>query len=89
MSGFYNFHSKHTADDKKVKILHDPFKYTTCAICGKQYIRRVGSIYHVDFADRRFHCCSYTCYQQALEVKSNEVSNRYATYNKELKRGDT
>ena len=63
----------------------EPFKFTTCCICGKQYIKQVGSIYHVEFAGKTFQCCSYTCYNKALEVKHSETSKRYADYLKEIR----
>lgn len=64
--------------------MKEPFKYTTCGICGKKFIKPVGCIYHVEFAGRMFQCCSYHCYQQGLQVKENEVGKHYSNYLKEI-----
>lgn len=48
---------------------NQPFKFTVCAMCGKQFIRQPGSIYNVKYRGRMNRCCSYTCYQKALKVK--------------------
>lgn len=61
-----------------------PFKFTTCAICGKQFIRQPGSIYHLRFADKTYQCCSYTCYRNATKVKegTNEAIYKKFKYYK-------
>lgn len=48
-----------------------PFKFTVCSMCGKEYIKQPGSIYHVEYIGKINHCCSYTCYKQALKVKED------------------
>lgn len=62
---------------------NEPFKFTTCAICGARYIKQIGSIYHVNFAGRSFQCCSYGCYQKALKVKDEYVGSHYKNYLKD------
>lgn len=49
----------------------EPFNsdYIICSMCGKQFIRRPGSIYKVVYEGRLNRCCSYTCYQKALKLK--------------------
>lgn len=64
--------------------MKEPFKYTTCGICGRKFIKPVGSIYHMQFAGKTFQCCSYHCYQQGLQVKANEVSKHYSDYLREI-----
>lgn len=64
--------------------MKEPFKYTVCGICGKKFIKSVGSIYHVQFAGKMFQCCSYHCYQQGLQVKEKEVSKHYSNYLREI-----
>ena len=49
--------------------MREPFTYTICAMCGKQYIEILGSIYKIRYKDRINRCCSYTCYQNALKFK--------------------
>lgn len=60
--------------------MREPFKYTTCCICGKKFIKAASSIYHVSFADRINHCCSYTCYQKAKELKQSLNQVEYKQY---------
>lgn len=68
---------------------HEPFKYTVCSICGKQFIKTVGSIYHVSFAGRTNQCCSYKCYQKAKELKASLNQVEYKRYLFEIQhRGD-
>lgn len=55
-----------------------PFKFTTCAICGKQYIKIPGSIYKVNFAGKTYQCCTYSCYMKAKKLK--EDNNDEASY---------
>lgn len=47
----------------------EPFRFTICAMCGKEFIKQPGSIYHVEYKGRINQCCSYTCYQKAIRVK--------------------
>lgn len=60
--------------------IKDPFKYTVCCICGKNFIKSVSSIYNVEFAGRINHCCSYTCYQEAKKFKSTLNQPAYKHY---------
>lgn len=43
--------------------------FTKCQMCGKDFIKRPGSIYKICFAGKTHQFCSYTCYQQAKKVK--------------------
>ena len=47
----------------------EPFTYTICCMCGKQYIKQPQSIYKVIYKGRINNCCSYTCYQKANKLK--------------------
>lgn len=58
--------------------MKEPFTYTICGICGEKFIKPVGSIYRVKFANRMCNCCSYKCYRIAKEVKDSNVSIQYA-----------
>lgn len=49
--------------------MYDPFKFTVCSMCGKEYIKQPGSIYKVIYKDRINQCCSYSCYQKAKKLK--------------------
>lgn len=70
-------------------MMREPFKYTICAMCGKKFIKPVGSIYHVSFAYRQNQCCSYTCYQKAKKLKESLNQAEYKRYFKEIRdRGD-
>lgn len=60
-----------------------PFTYTTCGICGKEYIRIPGSIYKVRFAGKTYHCCGYACYQKALKIKESCNEHQYQKLKKE------
>ena len=51
-----------------------PFKFTVCAMCGRDYIKPPGSIYKVTYKGQINNCCSYSCYQKALKVK-DELHN--------------
>lgn len=62
-----------------------PFKYTTCAICGKQFIKAPGSIYKVMFAGKTNQCCSYTCYMKAKRIKEDTNEANYKRFSDELK----
>ena len=62
-----------------------PFKFTTCAICGKQYIKAPGSIYKVNFAGKTYQCCSYTCYNRAKAIKEDNNEASYKRFSDELK----
>lgn len=56
--------------------MREPFKYTICAICGKEFIKQPGHIFKIHFADKTYNCCSYRCYQQGKYVKEHEISKR-------------
>ena len=57
--------------------------FTTCQMCGKEFIKRPGSIYKCSFAGRIHQFCSYTCYQQAKKVKESvQASSHESTYYK-------
>lgn len=58
----------------------EPFKYTTCAMCGKRFIKAPENIYHVNFAGRINQCCSYKCYRKALQTKEAYCSKEYRDY---------
>lgn len=64
------------------------FDYRTCDMCGKQYIRRPGSIYKIDFASKRYNFCCYSCYTKAINckeaVQANQSESFYAKLRKEL-----
>lgn len=62
-----------------------PFKYTTCAICGKQYIKAPGSIYKVNFAGKTYQCCTYSCYMKAKRLKEDNNEASYKRFSDELK----
>ena len=62
-----------------------PFKFTTCAICGKQYIKPPGSIYKVKFAGKIYQCCSYSCYMRAKKLKEDNNEASYKRFSDELK----
>ncbi len=49
--------------------IYEPFKETVCAMCGKKYIKRPGSIYTVQYKGKQNQCCSYTCYMKAIRLK--------------------
>ena len=62
-----------------MKNSEGPFKYTICAMCGKQYIKSPGSIYKVIYKGRINQCCSYSCYQKAKKLKEelhNEANHK-------------
>lgn len=63
-----------------------PFKYTVCAMCGRDYIKRPGSIYKVIYKGRVNQCCSYSCYQKAKKLKE-ELHNEetHKKFSDELK----
>ena len=63
-----------------------PFKYTTCAICGKQFIKAPGSIYKVKFAGKTYHCCTYTCYVEAKRLKEHNNEASYKRISDEFKK---
>lgn len=47
----------------------EPFKYTVCAMCGKNFIKHPRHIYKVPYKGQTNQCCSYTCYQKALKLR--------------------
>lgn len=66
--------------------MYDPFKFTVCSMCGKEYIKQPGSIYKVIYKDRINQCCSYSCYQKAKKLKEklrNEANHK--KFSNELK----
>lgn len=67
--------------------MKEPFKYTICSMCGKQFIKPVGSIYHVDFAGRINQCCSYKCYEKAKDLKASLNQVEYKRYLFEIQHG--
>ena len=60
--------------------MYDPFKFTVCSMCGKEYIKQPGSIYKVPYKRQTNQCCSYTCYQKALKLKER-------LHNESIKKG--
>lgn len=68
--------------------MREPFKYTTCAICGKKFLKSPGSIYRVLFAGQSCQCCSYTCYLQAKRTKEATVESDYVKERKKLRNED-
>lgn len=46
-----------------------PIHLTTCAICGKQFVKAPLNIYKVIKNGKTKQCCSYTCYMKAKEGK--------------------
>lgn len=64
-----------------------PFVQTTCAMCGKKFVKMPGSIYHTTFAGKSQQFCSYTCYQAGLDAKSNINEAKYIKFRNELKHG--
>ena len=56
------------------KIDGFPFTFTTCASCGKQFIKAACSIYNIRTNGKTKHYCSYTCYQKAKNSKK-EINN--------------
>lgn len=63
---------------------NEPLKFTTCAMCGKQFIKQPGHMYKVEFAGKQNVCCSYTCYQNAKKVKAENNQPEYRKYRKEV-----
>lgn len=49
----------------------EPFRFTTCATCGKQFIKTPGSIYKLRIKSRIKQFCCYTCYMTAKRTKEN------------------
>ncbi len=68
--------------------IYTPFHFKECCICGKKFIKIPGSIYKLVFAGRVVHCCSYTCYSKAKEIKESCNSNEYNRLRKELEKGE-
>lgn len=64
----------------------DGLSFTVCCMCGKQFINRPGSIYHVTFAGLQNWCCSYTCYTKAKETKNQNSQPEYVKYRKSISR---
>ena len=62
-----------------------PFKFTTCAICGKQYIKPPGSIYKVNFEGKTYQCCTYSCYMKAKKLKGFNNEASYKRFADEVK----
>lgn len=56
---------------------YTPFAYTTCAICGKEFIRIPGSIYKVVFANKVYHCCGYKCWNIAKQTSEAHSHSHY------------
>lgn len=58
----------------------EPFKFTVCAMCGKQFIKAAENLYKVVYKGKINQCCSYTCYQKAKNFKeileAKEHSNK-------------
>lgn len=57
--------------------MKEPFTFTECSICGKQFIMHPGHMYKVVFAGKTFKCCGYGCYQKAKKVKEDNCSKQY------------
>lgn len=51
-------------NDSKIHI-----HLTTCAVCGKRFVKAPLSIYKVIKNGKTKQCCSYTCYMKAKEGK--------------------
>ena len=56
-------------------------KLTICAMCGKSFVKQVGSIYHVEYQGRVNQCCSYTCYMKAKRLKEKLTDKQAHEYN--------
>lgn len=54
-----------------------PFKFTTCSMCGKEFIRQPGSIYKLHFAGKMHHFCCYTCWMKGKKVKESVNEANY------------
>ena len=55
----------------------------TCAVCGKEFIKVYDSIYHINFAGKVCHFCSYTCYRIGVKTKENTNETLYKKFCKE------
>ena len=64
--------------------------FTTCQMCGKEFIKRPGSIYKCSFAGKTHQFCSYTCYQQAKKVKEQVQASSheiiYSRFRQEIRK---
>lgn len=60
------------------------FDFTECAICGKKFIEIPCSIYKLRFADKTYHCCSYSCYTEGLKTKSTHNQSEYSRLQKSI-----
>lgn len=58
----------------------------TCAICGKDFIKVYDSIYHIKFARKVCHFCSYTCYRIGMKTKEDTNETIYKKFSDERKR---
>lgn len=62
---------------------YEPFSWGVCSICGKKYLKQLGSIYTVKFAGKSYPCCSYNCYNIGVRTKEEIKANRQSkTYQK-------
>ena len=63
--------------------------FTTCQMCGKQYIRIPGSIYKMRFAGKRYNFCTYECFRHAEKCKEQIMATShesdYIKFQDELK----
>lgn len=57
------------------------FQFTTCQMCGKDFIRQPGSIYRLNFAGQAYQFCSYSCYTAAKRCKEQiQATTHEITY---------
>lgn len=47
---------------------HDPFPFTKCSICDKEFIEAPESIYRMSVKGKSLHACSYSCWNK-LKLK--------------------
>ena len=52
-------------------------KFTTCGMCGEEFINTPCSIYKLEFAGKVEHFCCYTCYKRAQETKEKHNKAKY------------
>lgn len=65
-------------------------KFSVCQMCGKEYFKRPGSIYHITFAGKVYNFCCHSCYRLAEQCKDHIIATShekdYVRFQSELRR---
>lgn len=52
-------------------------KDAKCDVCGEKIRTIYNSMYNIQFRGKKYHMCSYTCYNKALTLKEEKRNDEF------------